>query len=374
MIKSLLSNHTVHRSLSGAEVNRRAVFKTLLIFSFYLLTFCKPSFLSAQSEDSASNFKIMFYNTENLFHPDNDSLTNDDDYTPEGNYHWTFKRYQHKLYNIYKVITAVGNGNMPDIVGFCEIENRKCLQDLINRTPLVQYNYEIKHYQSADSRGIDVGLIYRKDKFSPISDRPIKISYPEDLSNRPTRDILYVKGLVNNTDTLHVFVNHWPSKYGGAKETDPLRMYVGELLKAFTDSIMQASPNSKIVLIGDFNDEPEDRSITEALGAQVPTNSIKPNQLYNLSYDLQYNQRLWTHKFQDHGGIIDQIIVSGAMLESKNGVYTTQKDVHIYQSDFLLMEDDKFLGKKPFRTYTGMTYTGGFSDHLPVWVELKVGK
>ena len=225
-----------------------------------------------------------------------------------------------------------------------------------------------------DSRGIDVGLIFNKDFFTLIQSFPLKINYPEDLSNRPTRDILYAKGLVNNTDTLHIFVNHWPSKYGGAKETDPLRMYVGKSLKSFTDSIMQAIPNSKILLIGDFNDEPEDRSIMEALGAQILTNEAISDQLYNLSYELQYNRRLWTHKFQDHGGIIDQVIVSGTLLNSSKGIFTSQNDVHIYQSDFLLIEDDKFLGKKPFRTYTGMTYNGGFSDHLPVWVELKVEK
>ena len=314
--------------------------------------------------------RIMFYNTENLLYPTDDTIVNDDDFVPDGVYHWTFERYKKKLTNIYKVMTAVGEGEMPDIVGFCEIENKKCLQDMIYQTPLLQFDYKIIHFDSPDPRGIDVGLIYKDKSFTPIYFKPIQINFPKEISERKTRDILFVKGIVKNTDTISIFINHWPSKRGGAVASDPLRMFVAKQLKYCSDTLLTKNPNAKILIIGDFNDEPDAMSINEGLGCEHIIDQPIPNKLYNLSYDLQFKQHLWTNKFQDHEGIIDQIIVSGAFLSAQSKLQTSQKSAHVFQADFLFMEDDKYLGQKLFRTYIGMNYKGGFSDHLPVYIDI----
>lgn len=353
----------------------------LIVLSFvFLLIGCKSTKDTDQArktynpENVNSDFRIMFYNVENLFDTENDPYKNDDEFTPDTGRYWTKTRYNEKLRNIYKVIVAVGGWDLPQIVGLSEVENLKVLKDLINYTPLYKSDYKIIHYNSPDARGIDVALLYRENYFSVISHKPIPVVWPKHIGTGTTRDILYVCGVTNLEDTLHVFVNHWPSRWGGQIETEEKRMHVAKLLKHSTDSIFKINKTANIVVMGDLNDHPTDRSLTESLQAQTNFDKIKSNKLYNLSYYLQVEKKLGTHKHQDQWGIIDQIIVSGALLSGEGKIYTTLDDAHVFNEDFLLETDQKFTGKKVKRTYIGFKYHGGYSDHLPTYVDLKQNK
>lgn len=320
----------------------------------------------AQNDNS---YKIMFYNVENLFDTFNDSLTNDDEFLPNGERFWTSSKYYTKINQIYKVITAVGRWNPPAIIGLCEIENRKVIYDIVNNTPLVKYEYQIIHNDSPDRRGIDVGLIYREDLFKPINKEFIPINFT-DQPKLKTRDILYVKGIANNIDTIHVFVNHWPSRWGGQLESEDKRLYVASVLRSKVDSIFNNNPNSNIIITGDFNDYPENKSIKDILLAKTNLDS-NPASLYNLSYNLSLKTNIGSHKYQGDWGVLDQFIVSKNLLNNQNRIFTKTDDIYIFNADFLLEPDENYFGYKPKRTYIGYRYNGGFSDHLPIYLILR---
>jgi len=320
--------------------------------------------------DSTSVFRVMFWNTENFFDPFDDSLTADEEYLPGHIRGWNYTRYKTKRNNVYKVISTIGAWSPPELVGLAEIENRQVLNDLIYKTPLVQYDYRIIHAESPDPRGIDVALLYRKSRFRLICQEFISVKLNGSLASK-TRDILYACGMAQE-DTLHVFVNHWPSRLGGQIASDERRCLVASILKAKTDSILVSSPSAKIIIIGDFNDEPTDKSLTHCLGAAVNMDEVQPGKLYNLSSLIPRNEpALGTHKFQGDWAILDQVIVSGGMIKTPTGFSATPQNVRIYAPSFLLERDDAWFGYKPYRTYNGMKYQGGFSDHLPVLLELK---
>lgn len=313
--------------------------------------------------------RLVFYNTENLFDTFDDSLTNDNEYTPMGMRGWSYKKFQRKLINISKVFMSIGGWEAPEIIGMCEVENRFVLYKLITDTPLNKIGYKIIHKDSPDPRGIDVAMIYRPDKFKPIVYKAIPIRFPHDPNGR-TRDILYVKGLVMGKDTLHVFINHWPSRYGGYTGTKPKRAFVASILRHTTDSLMRVVPDARIVIMGDFNDEPTDESITQVLKARSDSSQLSPTDLFNMMYRLSGNWRSGSTKFRENWSLIDQIIVSSSLLYSKTGLYTNANGAHIYDAPFLLMEDKTYFGVRPFRTYLGPRYLGGFSDHLPVYFDI----
>lgn len=324
--------------------------------------------LFAQDALSQDRFRIMFYNVENLFDPFNDSLKNDDEFTPDGPRFWTWRRMTEKVNNTYKVITAVGEWDPPTMVGFCEIENRFVLERITKHTPLSKFNYQIVHKESPDFRGIDVGLIYRPDQFTVHEERFFRVTYP-DNPDRATRDILYARGVLSTNDTLHVFVNHWPSKFGGALASEPGRIAAGKIVRQKVDSIRVFYPNAHIIVMGDFNDTPKSRPLVEGLRAEPPAEPLKPNGLYNLHHRYE-SMGDGTLKYQGAWEVIDMMIVSKSLLNRKHGVYTTFDGGKIYRGDFLLEEDDSFVGVRPFRTYIGFRYHGGYSDHLPIYMDL----
>ena len=314
------------------------------------------------------DYRIMFYNVENFFDIYNDSLTQDDEFLPEGDKHWNYKRFTDKLNKLYKVIIAVGGWEAPEIIGLCEIENRYVLNRLVYDTPLSKFEYGIVHQDSPDIRGIDVALLFRKDKIRLLQKNFHNIIFPWD-SPKKTRDILYFKGLALGKDTLHVFVNHWPSRHGGQLETEAYRVYVSSVLKEKVDSIFSKHKDPKIIITGDFNDGPENRSITETLAAGFKLDPVEPDRLYNLSYNLQDNKKSGTCKYKFNWEIYDQFIVSGPLISAPE-LKTSSADIHIFRADFLFEDDDIYSGIRPYRTYRGYTYTGGFSDHLPVYLDL----
>ncbi len=322
-------------------------------------------------ELSNSSYRIMFYNVENLFDTEDDPEINDNEFLPEGDRYWSDYRYKQKLSNIYKVIVALGEWDLPKLVGLSEIENRKVLDDLLNYTPLYKTDYKIIHYESPDSRGIDVALLYRSEYFTPIIHYPIKVTWPKNIGSGTTRDILYACGTTNEGDTLHIFVNHWPSRWGGQMETEEKRMFVAKLVKHQTDSILDSNPHSNIIIMGDLNDHPTDRSLMESLKAETTFDKIKSDKLYNLSYYIETVKKQGSHKYNGQWGILDQIVVSGALLDTVGSLYTSPDDAYIFNADFLLEPDTKYPGVQVNRTYIGFKFHGGYSDHLPTYLDLK---
>ena len=305
-------------------------------------------------------WRVAFYNVENFFDTKYDSTKYFNGFTPEGDHHWTKTRYYKKRNRIYKVIAALGGWDGVAVMGFAEIENRFILEDLITNTPLKKLGYGIVHFESPDKRGIDVGMIYMKKQFELIAAKPVRVKNP-DNSKWTTRDILYVKGVLMG-DTLHLFFNHWPSRYGGMMNTVALRALAAKTLQHEVDSICIYEPEAKVVIMGDFNDNPEDNSIQLLLHE----GSCKLNEL---SPAFDEGNTTGTIKHNADWAIFDQVIVSPALLSS-HGIHLKDSFMHIFDEDFLLMDDEKNLGKKLNRTFVGFTYAGGYSDHLPVYIDL----
>ncbi|MHC1776264.1 MAG: endonuclease/exonuclease/phosphatase family protein [Lentimicrobium sp.] len=335
-----------------------------------LILTCSLNSKGQQGKETAGEFKIMFYNLENLFDPFDDSLKDDNEFLPTGIRGWTWKKFERKLQNTSKVIITAGGWRPPEIVGFCEVENRFALIQLLKRTPLEPFGYQIVHHESPDARGIDVGLIYRPDRFTLLYNRAIPVIFEGD-SVATTRDILYVKGLVPGDDTLHLFVNHWPSKYGGAAATIPRRRDAALALKAVTDSIAAIHPDACLVIMGDFNDQPDDESMAIHLGARSGAMDTTGYYLYNLMQELMGKWDTGSNKFREEWSIIDQFVVSSALLRHTTGLRLSEKRAEIFRAPFLIEDDINFNGTKPYRTFSGPTYQGGFSDHLPILLHLR---
>ncbi|WP_167605018.1 endonuclease/exonuclease/phosphatase family protein [Maribellus sediminis] len=333
-----------------------------LIFILFIFLYFE---LHAQNENG---FSVVFYNVENLFDWKDDPATEDDEFTPEGARHWTYNRFEQRIKNTAKVLINTNGWDTPALVGLCEVENREVLERLNNETPLKRTGYKIIHKESPDPRGIDVALLYNPDVFYPIGYDYFPLRN-DDGSVRQTREILYVSGILAGLDTLHVFINHWPSRYSGLLETRPWRNKAATLLREKVDSILMVHQHAKIVIMGDFNDQPEDESIQRHLKAGELTAPPKPRKLYNLSLGWAAPD-VGTLKYQSQWNTFDQIIVSGALLGAK-GIYTKPGWATIIDNAFLFEQDERYGGRKLKRTYIGYTYNGGFSDHLPV--KLKLG-
>lgn len=313
--------------------------------------------------------RVMFYNVENLFDVYDDTLTNDDEFTPGGMRAWNYRRFIIKCQNLGKVIMAAGGWEAPEIIGLCEVENRFTLIQLLKYSPLGRLDYKIVHHDSPDPRGIDVALLYRPDKFHKLHSEPIAVVFPGE-DRRGTRDILYVKGIALGADTLHLFVNHWPSRFGGYMATKPLREFTGALLRSKVDSIKRFDPMANILIMGDFNDTPDEHSLEYSLGAKLDAAKLQPGDLYNMMSTLYRNPSLGTHKFQENWSTIDHFIVSQSLLKGKRGLGIHPAGAAIFDADFLLEDDPVHTGKRLNRTYIGMQYHGGYSDHLPIIVDL----
>ncbi|MBN2173576.1 MAG: endonuclease [Bacteroidales bacterium] len=315
-----------------------------------------------------NKLRVVFWNLENLFDTRDDTLKLDNEFLPESKRHWDNHRFYKKLNNTYKVIIGIGEWDPPAMIGLCEVENRYVLNQLIYETPLKNFNYGIVHYESPDRRGIDVAFLYRKSIFTIDTSLAVSIRFPFDPGSR-TRDILYIRGRIITGDTLHLYVNHWPSRYGGYLETKPKRNFVAEILKSHTDSLFRFNPSAKIIVMGDFNDDPTDESISQYLMTFADTLGMRTDALYNLMALNKSDNFEGTLKYQQDWNTFDQFIVSGSLMYGSS-LLISNKKASIFHPGYLLEPDDKFLGSKPFRTYSGFKYNGGFSDHLPVYLDL----
>ena len=294
------------------------------------------------------SFRILFWNTENLFDCKDDPKKNDNEFLPDATRRWTYFRYRDKLKNLAKGIIASGDEYVPDLVGLCEVENDSCLYDLTRRSPLKEAGYRYVMTDSPDQRGIDVALLYQRGSFKLLQHQSIRIPFKQ-VKKAPTRDILHVVGKVVSGDTLDVWVVHYPSRRGGKAKSEPYRLLVAEILKHAVDSVMQVRQNPNVVIMGDFNDGPS---------SPVMKKLCSDGRLVN----LMQGKKEGTYRYRGAWEILDQFLVSENV---------RMKNAEVLLHPFLLEEDEKYGGNKPFRTYNGMRYQGGFSDHLPIILDLQ---
>jgi predicted extracellular nuclease len=340
----------------------RGIFPDMSI-TLLLLTFI---FRSGYSQVVISQpVRIMFYNVENFFDISDDSLTDDNGFLPKGLMRWNSERYNKKTKSLYKTIIAAGEWEPPAVIAFCEIENRKVLEDLIYGTYLSKFNYSIIHEESPDRRGIDVCLIYRKKIASVIC---YKYWIPAEIKRGDfnSRSVLYTELLIGS-DTINLIVNHWPSRRGGVLAGENSRLQIASMVREKVDSIIERHHSgARIIILGDFNSDPDDQAIKLLI---CSTDSCKS--MINLSERLD-DDGLGTYRYMGTWEMIDQVIVSKKLLTCKKGLYTEPNLFRIFKPDFLLKKDPKYPGFRPFSTYNGYKYQGGFSDHLPVLLDLKV--
>ena len=300
----------------------------------------------------ASLLTFVQLNCENLFDCRHDSLKQDIEYTPDGDRRWTERKYWTKLNNTAKSIISCGDGQddwrLPDMVALCEVENDSVMRDLTKRSLLRGANYEYVVTSSPDVRGIDVALIYSPGSFAPIRHYPLRIKPIDGM--RPTRDILYVSGRVVSGDTLHVFVVHAPSRYGGERLTRPHRALVADRLCAAVDSLRAACGDPKIIIAGDFNDGPSSQALAKICAKGMTDVSAGA---------AGRNGAEGTYKYKGRWERIDHIIVSGDMADRL-------RSCEVNDAAFMLEPDDKYGGVQPLRTYRAWKYRKGYSDHLPL--------
>lgn len=315
----------------------------------------------AATSCQAQELKAGFYNVENLFDLVDDPATDDDEFTPNGNLNWTLERYNTKLDHIAEVIDGMG---LPDLMGFAEVENRSVVEDLLKQPKLINRGYEIIHHDSPDGRGIDVALIYNGNIFQKQSEEFVAINFPDSLRNNPdlkysTREILIAHLQKPKALDLFVIVVHAPSRGGGLAATEPLRRYVASKLRSKVDSLTAALPNTGILIMGDFNDEPDNKSISTDLKALSPQNGVTSDNLYNLVYEADQSG-LGTYNYRGTWNMLDQFIVNAHLLEQ-----FADWSAQPYKKEKMMYHSDRF-GDMPNRTYGGPNYYGGYSDHLPI--------
>lgn len=326
--------------------------------------------------------RVAFYNVENFFDCEDDSLTADEEFLPGGLRGWTPTRFWQKAGHISRVLAYL---RFPALVGLAEVENAACLSRLTRASPLKQAGYAYLHRESPDPRGIDVALLYNPYLFQPVYDT-ILVAHFDGQPNKRSRDVLVVKGLLYGVDTLFVLVCHLPSRLGGEKATSPLRRQVARGMRLYVDSLLRVNPASSIVIMGDFNDEADSPSLAVELGAMDPSTANDPPQtgwpqatatkpseqqptwakipLYNVTLGMKRLGVKGTHKHQASWAFLDHLLVSPSLLQCVDTAV-------VADPPFLLQTDKTWLGIKPFRTYHGMVWQGGYSDHLPLYLDIR---
>ena len=320
-----------------------------------------PFLLNAQQ-----SMTILFCNTENLFDPEDDPLKDDDAYTPEGDYHWTRSRYWDKLDAISRIIVAADEETAPGLVGLAEVENGTALTDLTARSALREVGYKYVMTDSPDRRGIDVALLYRRNFFRLLDYESLRVNL-RPLGGGATRDVLHVTGVLESYDTLDVYVCHWPSRYGGTDGTEKYRVCAAGVVRQSVDSIFRVRKKPYVVIMGDLNDGPDAPALREGLGAYPFSNGsgLSDRNLVTVMDGVDDG----SYKYDGEWDTYDQFVVSASLL---NGLGCTEYiDATVLSAPFLLVDDDIYGGVKPFRTYNGRRYQGGYSDHLPV--KMRIG-
>lgn len=368
-IQKHLISYTSNNKLFFRSFDETLSMKTL---SMLLLLWGSYSHLLAQKPMQIS--AIAFYNFENLFDTADDVKNwGDDDFLPVGTYHYTGTVYKEKLHNLATVISQLGTDMTPDgaaIIGTAEIENARVLHDLTQQ-PEIKDKYRFIHFDSYDSRGIDVAMLYNPNYFRVLHARAlyVDISKTGNMKGGKTRDVLYVCGILAD-DTVHVFVNHWPSRRGGEAASAPLRREAALVSKRMIDSLTAINPHTKIILMGDLNDDPVNESVARTLGAKGDKSNISVAELYNpwMNY---YKKGYGTLGYDDRWNLFDQIIISGSFLKSNsadNHHWHYYKSA-IFKKDFMIEQFGQYKGY-PKRSFINEQWNDGYSDHFPTVIYL----
>lgn len=326
---------------------------------------------AAQNSNTAKlTLTVAFYNVENLFDITDDPSAGDDEYLPASAKLWDRVRYEKKLKDIGGTLGSINETELPGLIGLAEVENKKVLEDLVKEPALRKGKYEIVHFDSPDERGIDVALLFRPDEFTVTGSRVIPVTFSFSPTDK-TRDILYVTGSADDGKTYHIYVNHWPSRSGDAIQSEMRRMTAAAALRKDIDNILRTDLEARIIIMGDFNDEPTNKSLMQILNATNKRFNTTTGDLYNLMYDKHNLDNKGTLTYQGQWDMFDQIIVSWPLLNKSAGYYTDFGGGSVYMPDNLLFTNPENGFKSPNRTFGGDEYFGGVSDHLPVFVILK---
>ena len=339
-------------------MKNRAILTALMLFLLQ----------SLYSQKNVKSFLVVSYNVENLFDTINSPAYDDDEFTPSGTKAWTYERYNKKLNDLARVILSIPGKELPAVVGLAEIENRKVLEDLTEVRGLRRAEYEIVHEDGQDPRGIECALLYRPDLFKYKSHEYVPIEDPID-PDYLYRGILHVHGKGPDGSSLHIFVNHWKSRSGGQKETERQRMYSAITLRKQMDLLMARESDFKVIIMGDFNDEPTNRSLINGLSALNKRRNIQMGDYYNLFYDLHNIEGKGTYNYQGTWNMLDHMIVSYNLLNQARGLSTGFESGVILKEEWMLYSSEKYGESLPSATYGGPEYFGGPSDHLPIYVE-----
>jgi len=308
---------------------------------------------------------VGFYNLENLFDTIDTPDVRDEEFTPEGPRQWTGERYRDKLQNLARVIAEMGTELTPAgpaILGVAEIENQAVLEDLVREPAIAERNYRVIHYDSPDFRGVDVALLYQPDYFRVIGSQSVRLE-TTNLDGRPliTRDVLHVHGELQGQE-LHILVNHWPSRRGGEKASRPLRNAAAALNRSLADSILAASPDAGIIIMGDLNDDPVNESVRKILRGREKIEKVKPGDFYN-PWHAFYKKGLGTLAYRDAWSLFDQILLSHTLLEKRPDRFYYFRSA-IVNRPWLIQPMGHYRGY-PFRTFDFDEYISGYSDHFP---------
>lgn len=325
------------------------------------------SFSSAQKP-----YKIVFYNLENFFDTINDPEIHDDEFTPQGPKKWNSAKYNKKLTNIERVFFDIAaiNKDYPIIIGVSEVENRNVLEDIVATRKLAPANYRIAHFDSPDARGIDVAFLYRPDVFKMKGEKAAKEIIPGSPNFR-TRDILLLWGTIENEPFLFM-VAHWPSRLGGKAASESKRIAVGHQMRSIADSVMKVNPNTKVVMMGDFNDDPTDKSVAKGLGAKFKRKNLQEGDFFD-PYAEMLKAGYGTLAYGDAWNIFDNIVVSANVAKGSTGTLQLQKAPgskfygNIFKQPYMVQKEGQYKGY-PLRTYVGNNFQGGYSDHFPVYI------
>ena len=335
---------------------------------FFALTLLSVHFIIYAQKNQYKVSLIGFYNCENFYDTVNNPKVNDEEFLPGSERQYNTHIYLDKVGRLSDVISQMGTDINPDglaILGVAEIENDTVLNDLIHSKNLKERKLKFEHYDSPDLRGVDVGLIYNPKYFKVLFSAPFFVQLPGGSKDSwTTRDVLYVKGILDG-DTVHVFVNHWPSRTGGEERSIPARAAAAGVVKKRVDSLMAITPHTKIIIMGDLNDDPVSPSLTKVIGAVGKIDQVKENGIYNPWVEM-YKRGIGTSPYQDAWGLFDQVLVSGAWLNKEQPGYFYHKAV-IFNKEFMVQKTGKYRGYSK-RTWDGTTYNYGYSDHFPVYV------
>ena len=315
---------------------------------------------------------IMFYNLENLFDTIQDPDTNDRDFLPDGPKKWNSHKYRTKMRNLDQVFYGVAQAgrDWPAVIGVSEIENRSVLEDLVMQDKVQAANYRIVHYDSPDRRGVDVGFLYRADRFKLEGSYPHPVRM-EELPYFRTRDILGMWGTMDG-EPFYFMVAHWPSRLGGQQASEPRRVRAAEVMRHVIDSVLTANPATRIVVMGDMNDDPTDRSMAVVLGGKQKTKELAPGDMFNPYFEM-FRQGHGTLAYQDGWNLFDNIVVSENLVNAPRGTWHITKTDgnkfygNVFRAKYLFQQEGQYKGY-PLRTYVGDNFQSGYSDHLPVYI------